>query len=85
MSKRLSGYDYSQPGFYFVTICTQQHRRVWHDCGWPGVFERPRADGAIVLGHVAQTVCACQIGRLCLDAQPHARHHRIDRPGSDTR
>jgi REP element-mobilizing transposase RayT len=29
MSKRLSGYDYSQPGFYFVTICTQQHRLVF--------------------------------------------------------
>ena len=26
MSKRLPGYDYSQPGFYFVTMCTQQHR-----------------------------------------------------------
>ena len=29
MSKRLSGYDYSQPGFYFVTICTLQHRLVF--------------------------------------------------------
>jgi len=29
MSKRLVGYDYSQPGFYFVTICTQQHRPVF--------------------------------------------------------
>jgi putative transposase len=29
MSKRLSGYDYSQPGFYFITICTQQHRLVF--------------------------------------------------------
>ena len=29
MSKGLSGYDYSQPGFYFVTICTQQHRLVF--------------------------------------------------------
>jgi putative transposase len=29
MSKRLSGYDYSQPGFYFVTICKQQHRLVF--------------------------------------------------------
>ena len=28
MSKRLSGYDYSQPGFYFVTICIQHHRLV---------------------------------------------------------
>jgi len=29
MAKRLAGYDYSQPGFYFVTICTQQHRLVF--------------------------------------------------------
>ncbi len=29
MSKRLAGYDYSQPGFYFVTICIQQHRLVF--------------------------------------------------------
>ena len=29
MSKRLAGYDYSQPGFYFVTICPQQHRLVF--------------------------------------------------------
>ncbi len=29
MSKRLAGYDYSQPGFYFVTICTHQHRLVF--------------------------------------------------------
>ena len=28
MGKRLVGYDYSQPGFYFVTICTQYHRAV---------------------------------------------------------
>lgn len=29
MPKRLSGYDYSQPGFYFVTICTLHHRLVF--------------------------------------------------------
>jgi putative transposase len=29
MSKRLAGYDYSQPGYYFVTICTQKHRLVF--------------------------------------------------------
>ena len=29
MSKRLAGYDYSQPGFYFVTICSQEHRLVF--------------------------------------------------------
>lgn len=28
MGKRLVGYDYSQPGFYFVTNCTQYHRAV---------------------------------------------------------
>ena len=29
MPKRLPGYDYSQPGYYFVTICTQDHRLVF--------------------------------------------------------
>ena len=25
-SPRLQGFDYSQPGFYFITICTHQHQ-----------------------------------------------------------
>ncbi len=25
-SIRLAGYDYDQPGTYFVTLCTQDHR-----------------------------------------------------------
>ena len=29
MPKRLAGYDYSQPGFYFVTICIQHHRLMF--------------------------------------------------------
>ena len=29
MAKRLPGYDYSQPGFYFVTICVEQHRMAF--------------------------------------------------------
>ena len=29
MPKRLAEYDYSQPGFYFVTICTLEHRLVF--------------------------------------------------------
>jgi putative transposase len=29
MPKRLTGYDYSQPGFYFVTICVQENRLVF--------------------------------------------------------
>jgi REP element-mobilizing transposase RayT len=49
MSKRLAGYDYSQPGFYFVTICTQQHRLVF------GTI----VEGQVYLkgpGHMAQSV-----------------------------
>ena len=49
MSKRLAGYDYSQPGFYFVTICTQEHRLVF------GTI----ADGQVNLrapGQIAQSV-----------------------------
>ena len=53
-SIRLKGYDYSQPGAYFVTICTQDHeclfgivengRMVLNDAGkmiekWMGVLE----------------------------------------------
>ena len=29
MSKRLAGYDYSQPGYYLITICTQYHRLIF--------------------------------------------------------
>src|SRR5712691_20609 len=49
MSKRLSGYDYSQAGFYFVTMCTQHHRLVF------GTL----VDGQVylkVLGQIAQSV-----------------------------
>ena len=51
MARRLSGYDYSQPGFYFVTICTQQHRLVF------GTI----VDGQVHLrgpGQIAQSVWA---------------------------
>lgn len=30
-SIRLKGYDYSQPGFYFVTICAQHRRSIFGD------------------------------------------------------
>jgi len=49
MPKRLSGYDYSQPGYYFVTICTQQHRLVFSSL----------VDGQVYLkgpGQIAQSV-----------------------------
>jgi REP element-mobilizing transposase RayT len=28
-SMRLQGYDYSSPGYYFVTVCTQQRRSLY--------------------------------------------------------
>lgn len=56
MSRRLSGYDYSQPGFYFVTICTQQHRLVFGTIGEDQVYlKRP--------GQIAQSVWVTLPGR----------------------
>ena len=49
MPKRLAGYDYSQPGFYFVTICTQRHRLVFGTIVDGQVFLKPP-------GQIAQTV-----------------------------
>ena len=49
-SIRLQGYDYSQPGEYYVTICTQNHESVF------GVIK----NGQIKLndyGHVVQNYC----------------------------
>jgi len=30
-SIRLKGYDYSQEGLYFITICTQNHKHLFGD------------------------------------------------------
>ncbi len=49
MSKRLAGYDYSQPGFYFVTICTQHHRLVFSTIADSQVYLKD-------LGQIAQSV-----------------------------
>jgi REP element-mobilizing transposase RayT len=49
MSKRLAGYDYRQPGFYFITICIQHHRLVFGTIIDDRVYlERP--------GQIAQSV-----------------------------
>ena len=45
-SIRLQGYDYSQPGTYFVTICTQNHDYLFGDV----------ADGEMVLNDAGQMV-----------------------------
>ena len=49
MPKRLPGYDYSQPGYYFVTICTQDHRLVFGTIVEDQVHLRKP-------GHIAQSV-----------------------------
>ncbi|MFH0773852.1 MAG: transposase [bacterium] len=43
---RLPGYDYSQNGFYFVTICTQNRENVFGDI----------VDGKMVLNNVGRVV-----------------------------
>jgi REP element-mobilizing transposase RayT len=71
MSKRLSGYDYSQPGFYFVTICIQQHRLVF------GTIE----NGQLYLkrpGQIAESVWVTLPGRYAhvkLDAYVFMPNH----------
>jgi len=37
---RLPGYDYSSPGAYFVTICTQGHQPLFLDERVRGLAER---------------------------------------------
>jgi hypothetical protein len=39
-SIRLQGYDYTQPGAYFVTICTQQRACLFEDPRLRGIAER---------------------------------------------
>src|SRR5258706_12305907 len=71
MSKRLAGYDYSQPGFYFVTICTQQHRLVFCNV----------VDGQSVLrgpGQIAQSVWVTlprRFAHVTLDAYVFMPNH----------
>ena len=48
-SIRLKDYDYSQAGYYFVTICTQKHVCLFGDV----------LDGQMVLNEVGQYVQGC--------------------------
>lgn len=41
---RLAGYDYSQPGAYFVTICTQDRRCVLSHIVGGGAFDAPHVE-----------------------------------------
>jgi len=46
-SVRLKGYDYSQPGTYFVTICTHQRRNLFGEI----------ADGTMYTNDIGDAVC----------------------------
>ena len=41
-SIRLKNYDYTQNGYYFITICTQNHRRILSEVCRGGVLLRPQ-------------------------------------------
>ncbi|MFA7056513.1 MAG: transposase [Candidatus Cloacimonadales bacterium] len=45
-SIRLPGYDYSQEGFYFITLCTQNHKHLFGEIN-DGVMKLNRAGLAI--------------------------------------
>lgn len=59
---RLRDYDYSQPGFYFITICTQDHRNLLGEI----------VDGEMQLNAVGETV-ECWWQRL-----PERYHVQLD-------
>jgi REP element-mobilizing transposase RayT len=63
-SIRLKGYDYSQPGWYFVTICTQNRAMLFGDV----------VNGKMVLNDAGRMVAQC----WC-DIPDHYPHVRLDK------
>jgi putative transposase len=55
-SIRLRYYDYSQPGSYFVTICTYNHECLFGDV----------IDGEMVLNHVGRIVREEWLKSVCI-------------------
>ena len=50
---RLSWYDYSTPGAYFITICTKNRKNILGSIVGGGAFDAPR----IQLSDIGQIVC----------------------------
>ena len=50
-SIRLKGYDYSQPGAYFVTICTQNRESLLGEI----------VEGGMILNEYGQVVAGCWV------------------------
>ena len=61
---RLNGYDYSQNGLYFITVCTKDKQEIlWSVCAGDGVLDVPNCNGNtedILL------CCAYELGEILL-------------------
>ena len=80
-SIRLKGYDYSQAGAYFITICTQDRA-----CLFGKVVNgemRLNDAGRMVLAEwnmLPERFPPCGVGCVCRHAQPRARYCRHHQP-----
>ena len=69
---RLTEYDYSSPGAYFVTICTQDRRCILSEirrgdpCGRPPTWVRVRQTGGQRPPLRAETSSSLRRGDLCV-------------------
>jgi putative transposase len=78
-SVRLAGCDYSQPGMYFITVCTEGRAGVLGEV----VGDRVRLSEA---GRVAEDEWmrsarmrpGVMLDQICCDAQPYPRHRCVD-------
>ena len=58
---RLRGYDYTQPNWYFVTICTHEKRYIFGEPGRPSGFGRIAGDA---FGEISKHFPAVQIDKF---------------------
>lgn len=49
---RLQGHDYSTPGYYFVTLCTEEKRQFLSKIVWEGLVDAPK----LILSDVGKIV-----------------------------
>ena len=62
-SIRLKGYDYSRPGAYFVTICTENHQCLF---------------GHIVKGEMVLNNCGEVVEKYCLISENYFQNIKFD-------
>jgi len=74
-SIRLSGYDYAQPGAYFVTICTHDRACLFGEVvDGPDAVERCGLHRTPMLVGHTEPFPACPIGCIHHHAEPCSRH-----------